>query len=187
MRRCGELIGQRAETKEIKVAKMVRSTRAAKLVRRGKVRKSAAAKSAAPAGPGGQAARLARALRALASGLPNPWDESTDYFHGFAAAMPAGTKLDAESFRQALGVGARYEIDLSPADDVLTALGNAADDWGQDIADGFRQLASVMRATLCDRSLVHARGKGVVRVRVWLCGRNDEGALVGLRSISTET
>jgi hypothetical protein len=137
--------------------------------------------------PSRQAARLAGALQALAKGLPNPWDESTDYFHGFAAVLPAATTLDAETFRGALDIGARYELDLSPADDTLTALGNAAADWGDDVASGFRQLETVMRAVLTDRTLAFARGKGVVRVRVWLFGRIDDGTLVGLRSISTET
>ena len=137
--------------------------------------------------PGTQSTRLAGALEALARGLPNPWDESTDYFHGFAAALPAPTKLDGESFRQALAIGTRYAIDMSPADDTLTALGNAAVDWGDDIAGGFRQLGNVMRATLAELTLAFARGKGVVRVRVWLFGRSDDGSLVGLRSISTET
>jgi hypothetical protein len=131
--------------------------------------------------------RLAAALQALAHGLPNPWDESTDYFHRFVAAMPAGTELSPESLRQALGVGARYQIALSPADDRLTRLGDAEDDWGADIAGGFRQLHAVMRATLRELSVAFARGNGVVRVRVWLFGRTDEGTLVGLRSISTET
>jgi hypothetical protein len=137
--------------------------------------------------PGGQAARLSGAFQALARGLPNPWDESTDVFHGFAAAMPACTRLEAGTFRQVIGIGARYEIDLSPADDVLTVLGNSGDDWGEDIAGGFRQLAEVMRATLTERSLAFARGKGVVRVRLWLFGRSCDGTLVGLRSLSTET
>jgi hypothetical protein len=44
-----------------------------------------------------------------------------------------------------------------------------------------------MRAVLDDRSLAFARGKGVIRVRVWLFGRTSEGTLVGLRSIGTET
>jgi len=180
-----------------RVANMARGTRAAKQARRGQAANrtrrgkpttfARAVTSATPANPGGQAARLAGALQALAKGLPNPWDESTDYFHGFAAALPAGARLDAAAFRQALGVGARYQLALSPADDVLAGLGDAADDWGEDIAGGFRQLASVMRATLSDRSIVHARGKGVIRVRVWLCGRTEDGAVVGLRSISTET
>src|SRR5262245_49681425 len=95
---------------------------------------------AAAAAPGPQAVRLATALQALAHGLPNPWDESTDYFHRFVAAMPASTELSPESLRQALGVGARYQIALSPADDRLTRLGDAEDDWGADIAGGFRQL-----------------------------------------------
>jgi hypothetical protein len=44
-----------------------------------------------------------------------------------------------------------------------------------------------MRATLRELSLAFARGKGVIRVRVWLFGRSADGTLVGLRSISTET
>lgn len=131
--------------------------------------------------------RLANALQALARGLPNPWDESTDYFRGFSAALPPATRLTADSFRAALAVGPRYEIDLSPAAPVLTALGGATADWGEDIAGGFRQLASVMRAVLSDLSLAFARGKSVVRVRVWLFGRTEGGTLVGLKSISTET
>lgn len=135
----------------------------------------------------GQAVRLSGALQALARGLPNPWDESTDFFHGFTAAMPARTRLDPGTFRKALGIGARYEIDLAPADDILAALGKSGRDWGEDIAGGFRQLDKVMRATLTERSLAFARGEGVVRVRVWLFGRTSDGTLVGLRSIGTET
>jgi hypothetical protein len=143
--------------------------------------------AAAPSAPDPQAVRLARALQALAAGLPNPWDESTDYFHQFTAAMPANVTLDTDTFRTALGIGARYDVDLSPADEKLTALGDAEADWGKDIAHGFRQLGTVMRATLTGLSLAHARGTGVVRVRVWLFGRTDDGTVVGLRSISTET
>jgi hypothetical protein len=146
-----------------------------------------ASKAASPATSAVQPKRLARALQALASGLPNPWDESTDFFHEFTAAMPANTTLDAESFRTALTIGSRYEIDLSQADQTLTDLGNAEDDWGKDTADGFRQLGVVMRATLTGLSLAFARGKGVVRVRVWLFGRMADGTIVGLRSTSTET
>jgi hypothetical protein len=146
---------------------------------------SRARAAATPAEPDVQAKRLAGALQALAKGLPNPWDESTDYFHSFAAAMPADTELTAESLRKALAIGARYEIDLSSADSRLKRITEA--DWGADIAGGFRQLHAVMRATLDDHSIAFARGKGVVRVRVWLFGRTEDGTLVGLRSISTET
>lgn len=141
----------------------------------------------ATAGRFTQAKRLEAALVALARGLPNPWDESTDYFHGFLAAMPVRTALGAESLRAALGIGARYQIDLSSAGEVLAKLGKATAEWGDDIAGGFRQLATVMGATLRDLSLAFARGKGVIRVRVWLFGRTEDGTLVGLRSISTET
>jgi len=140
-----------------------------------------------PGVPGAQAERLARALQALTKGLPNPWDESTDFFHHFTAVMPAKTKLDAEAFRAALGVGARYEIDLSPADKILAKLGSDEAARGKDVAGGFRQLRTVMRATLKDPQLAFARGKGVVRARVWLFGRTHDGTLVGLRSESTET
>jgi hypothetical protein len=134
-----------------------------------------------------QAARLAAALQALARGLPNPWDESDDYFHGFTAELLRDADLDPDSFRAALAIGARYEIDLSPAGQMLTELAEAVDELGERIAGGFRQLATVMHATLGDLSLAFARGKGVVRVRVWLFGRTEEGTLVGLRSIGTET
>jgi hypothetical protein len=133
------------------------------------------------------AERLATALAALAHGLPNPWDESTDYFHAFFEPMPASTRLDAASFKKVMGIGARYEVHLSPARDMLDALAGAGADWGEDIADGFGLLARVMAATLTELSLVFVRGKGVVRVRVFLFGRDASGALVGLRSMSTET
>ena len=135
---------------------------------------------------GTQVARLAGALQALVKGLANPWDESTDYFHYFVAIMPSATKLDAESFRAALGIGTRYEIDLTPADERLARLGDP-DVVGNEVADGFQQLANVMRSTLSDLSIAFARGKGVTRVRVWLFGRARDGTLVGLRSLSTET
>jgi hypothetical protein len=150
-------------------------------------RGTGAAQPAAARGQLAQAARLTRALQALSRGLPNPWDESTDYFRGFTAALPATTKLTAESFGSAVGIGARYQIDLSPAGDVLAALGKVDRDRSAEVAAGFRQLGAVMRATLDELTLGFARGKGVVRVRVWLFGRTEDGALVGLQSISTET
>jgi len=153
----------------------------------GRTARRAGQAASAPPSPSPQAARLAAALSALARGLPNPWDESTDFFHPFTAILPARSKLDAETLRGALAIGARYDIKLSSAEAVLTELGNAQADWGDDIAGGFRQLAQVMRATLSELSLAFARGNGVIRVRVWLFGRTADGALVGLRSISTET
>ena len=54
------------------------------------------------------AERLAAALAALARDLPNPWDESTDYFHAFFHELPVSTRLDAASFKKVMGIGARY-------------------------------------------------------------------------------
>lgn len=133
-----------------------------------------------------EAIRLATSFQVLADKLPNPWDESTDYFVAFAAGLPAETPLDPESFRRALGIAARYTIDLAPADAKLIAVGAQAS-WGDDIAGGFRRLAAAMHAAVGELSLAHARGDGVVRVRMWLFGRSADGTLVGLHSISTET
>jgi hypothetical protein len=132
------------------------------------------------------ASRLARALQVLAADLPNPADESTDYFHGFSAPLGPSVALSPEAFHAALGVGARYQIDLGPADDLFANVEDP-ENWGDDIAHGFRVLHAVMNATLTDVSVAHARGAGVVRVRMWLFGRADDGSLVGLHSLSTET
>jgi Nuclease A inhibitor-like protein len=140
------------------------------------------AKSAAPPA---SVAHLAQALSALARALPNPADESTDSFHRFVAAMPPDSDLDRETFRRALSLGSRYEVDLSSADGFFSNASDA-ENWG-DAAGEFRQLEKVMRATLSDISVAFARAPNVVRVRMWLFGRTDDGWLVGLRSIVTET
>jgi hypothetical protein len=142
------------------------------------------------AGPAGSlSAGLSAALAAIAghAGILNPWDESDDAFHAFTVRMPKNVALSTDSFRAALAIGARYEIALGPAADSLAELAGAGADWGQDVADGWALIAKIMAATLTDVSIAWARGKGVIRVRVWLFGRDATGALVGLRSTSTET
>jgi hypothetical protein len=128
---------------------------------------------------------LARALSALAHDLPNTADESTDYFHKFAARLPAGTALDADAFKRALKIGHRYKIDLSPADPFFA--GASDPENYPDYATAFRQLDTVMHAALSEVSTAFARANNVVRVRMWLFGRTADGWLVGLRSIVTET
>jgi hypothetical protein len=132
------------------------------------------------------ASKLAKALHELARDLPNPADESTDFFRPFVAAMSPDSHLDAGTFQRALKIGSRYRVDLSSADALLSGAEDP-DNWGNEIAQGFRLLERVMRATLSELSVAFARGEGVVRVRMWLFGRSDEGTLVGLRSTSTET
>ena len=66
------------------------------------------------------ASRLATALGAIARNLPNPADESTDYFRPFVASMPAAVRLNGDTFHRALKIGARYRIDLSSADQLLS-------------------------------------------------------------------
>jgi len=129
-------------------------------------------------------ARLAHALSAIAETLPNPWDESTDYFVPFHAALADGVPLDAETLRQALHIGPQYRVDVDAVD--LAATG--ADLGSDELAAGFRVLDAAMRATLSGLTRVTARAPGVVRVRVWVVGRlPGAGALVGLRTESTET
>jgi Nuclease A inhibitor-like protein len=148
-------------------------------------KKTKAARAASAAGPI-VAAKLARALHALARDLPNPADESTDFFHPFVAPMPPDTQLDRDTFHHALAIGGRYTVDLASADRLFSGATDA-DNWGEEIAQGFRQLERVMRATLSEPSVAFARARGVVRVRMWLFGRTEDGSLVGLRSTSTET
>jgi hypothetical protein len=126
--------------------------------------------------------RLAHALSVLAETLPNPWDESTDYFTPFSAELADDQPINADTLRAALSIGERYRIDTSPAD-----LAGAADGWDDDTARGFRTLDAVLRATLTDLTRVFARAEGVVRVRTWVVGRLKGGWLVGLRTETTET
>jgi hypothetical protein len=152
---------------------------------RGRRRASAAARTTGNPAPPAAIVNLARALAAVARHLPNPMDESTDFFRSFSAPYPAGASLDPATFHQALNVGSRYGIDLSSADDFFTNAGDS-DNWGED-ARGFQLLEKVMRATLTAPSVAFARADGVVRVRMWLFGRSEDGWLVGLRSTITET
>jgi hypothetical protein len=149
---------------------------------RGRRRGSRAARSAAPPAT---VVNLGKGLAAIARHLANPMDESTDFFFSFSAAYPSDGPIDAVTLHQALGVGRRYKIDLSSADDFFTSAGDP-DNRGDD-ARGFRLLEKVMRATLTDLSVAFARADGVVRVRMWLFGRSSDGWLVGLHSTITET
>ena len=127
--------------------------------------------------------RLAHALSVLAETLPNPWDESTDYFTPFAAEMADSEPMTAESLHKALAVGPGFRLDLDGVD--LAATGA---DFGDDLAAaGFSMLGAVMNATLTSLVRVTARAPGVVRVRTWVIGRLKGGWLVGLRTESTET
>ena len=127
-------------------------------------------------------ARLAKALATVAHGLPNVFDESTDYFHGFVAALDAGTALTPDSFKGALEIGATYEIDFRPASDFF----GAGRDYGEPESSGFALLEKLMNATLDELAVAFARRPGAVRVRMWLFGRFG-ATLVGLRSEATET
>jgi Nuclease A inhibitor-like protein len=147
-------------------------------------RKSSVKKNAANSNPP-LATKLSKALGALANDLPNPADESTDYFHPFVAPLASSSELSPETIKQALKVGASYRIDLSSADDFFSGATDESN-WGE-FALGFRLLEKVMRASLSELSVAFARRENVVRVRMWLFGRTEDGTLVGLRAMTTET
>lgn len=126
--------------------------------------------------------RLAHSLSVLAETLPNPWDESTDYFTPFTAELADDQPLNHETLRVALHIGERYDIDLDPAD-----FQAVADESDAETARGYRAVDAVMRATLTELTRVFARAPGVVRVRTWVLGRFEGGWLVGLRTETTET
>jgi len=129
-----------------------------------------------------RAERLARAFSLIALDLSNPWDESTDRFFPFHAALADGVALDANGLRAPLSVGVRFRLDVSEPN-----LIEVADNWGGDAAAGYRLLDAVMRASLSELKLVFARADGAVRVRTWLLGRLPGQGLVGLCTESTET
>ena len=112
-------------------------------------RASAAGPTTGNPAPPDAIVNLDRALAAVARHLPNPMDESTDFFRSFMAPYPARASINAAIFHQALNVGSRYKVDLSSADNFFTNAGDA-DNWGED-ARGFQLLEKVMRATLTDR------------------------------------
>src|SRR5215475_1468484 len=126
------------------------------------------------------AEKIGRALAVLASDLPNPFDESTDFFRAFSAPFGVDDPITEASLRSALKVGSRYKLDISD----LTNLGEG---WGDPEESYFRVLQSAMSATLRETKLVFARGPGVVRVRTWILGRPAAGGLAGLRTETTET
>jgi hypothetical protein len=128
------------------------------------------------------AKRLAHALSTLAETLPNPWDESTDYFTPFSAELPDSEPLNADTLRTALQIGERYHVDAGAAD-----FAEIADGWDGETGQGFRVLDAALKATLTDVTRVFARAPGVVRVRTWVVGRLAGGWLVGLRTETTET
>jgi hypothetical protein len=131
------------------------------------------------------ALRLAHAFSVIAETLPNPWDESTDYFVPFWTQIADTEPLNADTLRAVLevgGVGDRYRLDIDAAD--FAAVADGFDDTS---AQAFRVLDAAFRATLTDLTRVFARADGVVRVRTWVFGRLTGGWLVGLRTETTET
>ena len=132
-------------------------------------------------------AHLARAFAALTRDLVNPMSESSDdVFRPFYAPMSPLSQVSPETFRAAVGIGRRYTIDLSSGDDFFSTHTDP-DEGDAESALVYACLEKLMQAVLTDLSVAFARGENVVRVRTYIFGRAENGGLVGLRTMSTET
>jgi hypothetical protein len=131
------------------------------------------------------AVNLSKAFQALASDI-YLLSESDYGYKAFAAAMPKETELDEESFRAALKIGSRYEINMDSADGFFEQ-NKDTDNREADTVAAYTLLEKVMRDTLSDLRTVYVRGENVVNVRFFLFGRTDDGSLAGLKSTSIET
>jgi Nuclease A inhibitor-like protein len=128
-------------------------------------------------------ARLAATFAVAARGLPNVFDESTDFLHGFSAVLPADQALSPATFKSALSVSSGFHIDFRAGQDFF----DATRESDEPQRSGYQLVETLMQATLSDLTVAFARRDGVVRVRMWLFGRTADGDLVGLKSESTET
>ncbi len=128
---------------------------------------------------------LARAFSALARDLT--YLSESDYpYEPFAAPFVRDRPLAAEAFREAARIGRRYEIRVDSADPFFERHINPADGYLADVPR-YVLLEKIMKATLSEVSLIRVGGEDVVRVRVYLVGKMDDGNLSGLSSISIET
>jgi hypothetical protein len=129
--------------------------------------------------------RLSYAFSEIARPLYNPWDESDDKFKPFHCGFDSTLAVTPDNLRKYLVVANRYSIDIVSVDwkELIDNASSTADG-----AATWRALQQAMTSTLITIVLVRARAKGVVRVRTWLIGElEDQDALVGLRTMSTET
>jgi hypothetical protein len=143
---------------------------------RARRRASAAAPATGNPAPPAAIVNLARALAAVARHLPNPMDESTDFFRSFSAPYPARASLVPATFHQALNVGSRYRIDLSSADNFFTNAGDS-DNWGED-ARGV-PAAGKSHASDVDGSIGGVRAGRWCRARQNVAVRPDRRRMAG--------
>ena len=107
-------------------------------------------------------ARFARALGTLASGVPNPWDESDDYFRPFYVELPSVAVLDDATLRAALKVSSRYRLDVASIN-----LDEVAGEAEGELAASYHLLGTVMNATLTEIQRINARApRGGARATV---------------------
>jgi hypothetical protein len=128
---------------------------------------------------------LARALQALTRGLLFP-SESDYPYRAFAAPFGREAALTADTFRTAAGIGRRFEITVKSAEQFFEQRIHPIDDDDGDVPK-YVLLKKVMEATLTELSLIRVGGERVVRVRVFLVGKADDGNLSGLSTVSIET
>ena len=140
------------------------------------------------------ATRLATACSALAGDLPNIFSEGNPagrVFHRFVQPMDTSVPLAPDTLAQTLGVKKPRHVDLDPVTDQLSP---SADDWGDEVALGYRLISQAMQATLGQLYIAYARvddgtpfNPNSSQVPTWIFGRLDGGALAGLKTVTIET
>ena len=173
-------VGRNIATLEIKGSPMVTKKRTAK---------AAASQTELAA-----ATRLATACSALAGDLPNIFSEGNPagrVFHRFVLPLDADVALTPETLAQALGVKPPRHVDLVPVTDQLSP---STDDWGDEVALGYRLISETMQATMGALFIAYARvdpgtpfDPHSSSVPTWIFGRLDGGTLAGLKTITIET
>ncbi len=140
------------------------------------------------------ATRLATAFSALAGDLPNIFSEGDPpgrVFHRFVLPMDSDLALTPGTLAPALGVKSPRHIDLEPVTDQLSP---SADDWGDEVALGYRLISEAMQATMGPLYMAFARvdpgtpfSPYQSHVPTWIFGRLDGSTLAGLKTVTIET
>ena len=138
-----------------------------------------------PTAKSGTAEALANKLEKMTAGL---WFISEgDYpFEGYTDKLDKATPLTDDSFRALHNVPSNVVVYHYPASEFFEYYTDSSVHSGADVAK-FEKLQAEMTKNLTDLSVYKIGNEDQVDVSVYLIGRDKDGALVGLKSISIET
>jgi hypothetical protein len=134
---------------------------------------------------GGDAAALARRLERLVEG--EYYISESDYpFEAYSHALSPTRELTDDVFRDIHNVPAEVRVYSYPANEFFQYYKDAGE-HGAESAAKFAALEREMQANLHDIQIFKIGDEAQVEVKFFLVGRDTDGAIVGLRSISIET